>query len=194
MEPFDTSVVKRTLVQVWAVIAIAAILGTFIIAYHATYASVAGLDNRAGGRWAEVAGDLVDRYSGIPSLLTVLSQYQGPDAPPVQEVNRRFAAWKGAFISGGAGQVSRATSELEASLAQVRVFLEGNPEMASTGEAREFLAALAGTNEEIREDRLSYNEAVDEYNHAISTFPATLWSGNWGFVPREYFMAEPGNG
>jgi LemA protein len=194
MDRFDTFVEERTLVQIWAVIAVAAILGTFVVAYNATYGSVAELDGRAGDAWDRLTADLVERYSALPGVLAVLAEYQGPDAPPLQEVNRRFEAWKGALSSGEAGQVGTATSDLEASLAPVRVFLKGNPEMASTAEARAFLAALEGTGEKIRAARLDYNDAVDKYNLAISTFPAILWTDNWGFVPRDYFMAKVGNG
>jgi LemA protein len=190
MEPYGPFVTNRTLVQIWAVIAIAAILGAFVVAYNATYTSVAELDGRAGDAWDRLTGHLVDRYTGLPGVIALLAGEPGPGPDAIRQAERRFDAWKEALPSGDEGRVSRTTADLEASLAPVRTYLEGDPGAAATGEAQEFLGALARTGDEIRADRQEYNDVADEYNLAVTTFPANLWADNWGFVPREYFMAK----
>jgi hypothetical protein len=189
----DAYFLKRIFVQIGGVIAIAAILGTFLVAYNATYASVADLDRQAGERWAKLAGDLVERYRGIPGLLSFLGQPAGPGAPDLREVSGRFGTWEQAFSAGDTVQLSRATADLEASLAPVTAYLQEHPELAAGEEAREYLAALAATASEIAADRQSYNDAAHDYNLALNTFPGTLWADNWGFAPMNSFTAQVGN-
>ena len=91
------------------------------------------------------------------------------------------------------GDINRATTNLEASLSSLAEAVEEHPDLAVSGEVKEFLAVLQATGEEVSADRLVYNEKVREYNRAIGSFPADLWTDNWHFTEREYFTAKIGD-
>jgi LemA protein len=193
MEPMDTFIAKRMLVQVGGIIAIAAILGVFTVAYNATYADVANLEEEADARWAGIARDLAGRYAGIPGLAAGLGTSLGSDAPALEEVTRNLDSWNAAVSEGDMGGINRATTNLEDSISHLTMVLNRHPEIAASGEVQDLLAVLEMTEGAISSDRSSYNEGVREYNRALSTFPASLWTENWGFARREYCTARIGN-
>ena len=194
MEPFDkpleTIQLKRIFLQIGGVIAIAAILGLFILAYQGTYRTVETLDRRAGERWVAVTRDLQERYAGIPELSADLGPSLSPDDPSLTRVSRDLDLWEAAMSEGTMEDISRATTDLEESLLSLEEVLEESPSLAASGEAGEFLSALEATGERVSADRESYNEGSGEYNRALGSFPANLWTDNWRFSRREYFTAK----
>jgi len=194
MEPFDTFIWKRMLVQIGGVIAIAGILGGFILAYNATYNSVSNLDQLADERWARITQDMLERYRGIQSLADDLRPSLGPDTSSLDEVVRNLSRWRSALKEGDIGAINRATTNLEASLSLLSRVLEEHPEVVASRRVQGFMSTLEGTEGHITADRSSYNEGIQTYNRAISSFPASLWTYNWGFSRREYFTARIGTG
>lgn len=192
MEPFDRYFLKRMLVQVGGVIAIAAILGGFVLAYNATYRTAANLDQAAEGQWMGIARELHERYAGIPGLAAGLGPALASDAPALAEVTGDLNRWEAAMASGEMGRISLETTNLEASLSDLTRALAAHPEAAAPGYVREFLAVLEETGAEIPADQARFNEAVREYNRAISSFPGSMWTENWGFTRRDYFTAGIG--
>jgi LemA protein len=194
MDPMDTYLARRIFVQVGGIIAIAAILGCFIVAYNATYAGVVHLDRDADARWAGILGDLEERYSGIPAGAAVLGTSPGSDAAALEEVTRSLDRWNTAVSGNDMESVNQATTDLEETLSHLVGILRSRPGPAASGEVQALLETLERTEGVISADRSGYNEAVREYNRALSSFPASLWAENWGFARRKYFTAGIGSG
>ena len=194
MEPFETYILKRILVQVGGVIAIAAILGVFILAYNATYNNIVNLDQVADTRWANLGSDLRERYQGIPGLAAEIRPSLGSDTSSLDELLRNLSHWDSAAGGGDTGQISLATTGLEASLSSFVSDLKGHPELEASGRVQEFLGVLGRTMARASADQAGYNEGVRQYNLAISTFPGALWAADWGFGERDYFTARIGSG
>jgi LemA protein len=194
MVPFDDFLMRRVLLQVGGAIAIAIILGVFVIAYNATYTTVMRLDQQTDEAWTRVVDDMVERYRDVPALAVDLGPSLGPDASAVGEVMRDLDRLKTALSAGEMGGINAATTDLESSLSSLTAVLEAHPEISASGEVRGFMAALERTDQAISDDRVAFNERVWEYNREISSFPGSLWSDNWGLSPREYFTARIGNG
>jgi LemA protein len=194
MEPFDTFIWKRIFVQVGGVIAIAAILGGFVLAYNATYNTVVNLDQLADERWAGVTQDMLERYGGLPSIVDDLRPSLGSGVSSLDEVVRNLSRFRMALGEGEIGAINPATTNLEASISLLTRVLAEHPEVGASREIQDFMATLKGTEVRMSADRSSYNEAILRYNRAISSFPASLWTYNWGFSRREYFTARIGTG
>ena len=194
MEPFETFIWKRILVQLGGVIAISAILGGFILTYNAAYNSVVNLDQQGDERWAGITRDMQERYRGIPGLLSILDASPGFDEPAaVGEVTRNLSAFEAAMNDGDIGKINPATTNLEASLLSFSVALKEHPEIGASGEVQDFLATLENTGERLQVDQLEYNEAIQAYNREISSFPASMWASNWRYTRRDYFTARIGS-
>jgi LemA protein len=192
MEPFTTFIWKRIFVQIGGVIAIAAILGGFVLAYNATYNTVVNLDQLADERWARIIEDMQERYGEIPVLVSYLGPSLGSDDPAVREVMRNLSHWNAALRERDIVKLNPATTDLEASLSYLATSLKDRPEIEASIGVQDFMETLEGTEQRLLADRSSYNEMVQGYNRAISSFPASLWTYNWGFSRREYFTARIG--
>ncbi len=174
-------------------IAIAVVLGGFVLTYNATYNNVVGLDQLADGRWSLVTHDMEERYGGITALAADIRPSLGSDASALDEVSKNLTPWMTAFRNGDIGQINPATTNLEVSLTYLAVVLKEHPEIAASREVQDFMGTLGRTEVRMSDDRSGYNEAIQRYNQAISSFPASLWTYNWGFTRREYFTARIGN-
>ena len=192
MEPFDIFIWKRIFVQIGGVIAIALVLGGFLVVYSATYNSVSNLDRQADAGWAGITRDMQERYGGIPGLADDLRPSLGSDASSLDEVARNMSRLRTALDEGDMGTINPATTNLEASLSLLTGVLKEHPEFGSSPEVRDFLATLEASEGRISDDQSNFNEGIQSYNQAISSFPASLWTYNWGFSRREYFTARIG--
>ncbi len=190
MRPFDTFILKRLFVQVGGIIAIAVILAVFLFSYNATYYTAMTLDRQADERWAGITHDLVERYRGIPALAAFLGPSLGPDTPALDQVSANLSRWNAALRDGGIGRLDPETANLEAALGHLDRVLERHPDVLWSLEVLRFREGLDRSGAVIEAERATYNEAVQRYNEAIGSFPATLWSENWGFAPRDSFTAE----
>jgi LemA protein len=191
MEPFNTFIWKKIFVQVGGIIAVAVVLGGFILAYNATYNNMVNLDQLADERWARITHDLIERYGGIQDLMD-LRQSLGSDTSALDEVARNLSRWRTALNEREIGAINPETTNLEVSLTLLSGVLERYPELTATRGVQDFLTTLGATAVRIEADRSSYNEGVQKYNRAIDSFPASLWTYNWGFGRREYFTARIG--
>ncbi|MDD1665506.1 MAG: LemA family protein [Methanomicrobiales archaeon] len=192
MEPFETFIWKRIIIQIGGVIAIAAVLGGFVLSYNATYNSVVHLDQLADERWSRLTSDMLERYGGIQGLTDDLRPSLRTDVPTLDEVAGNLGRWRTALSDGNIGTISTATTNLEASLSRLTGVLREHPEVMGSREVQDFMTTLEGTEQRLSADRSGYNEEVQGYNLAISSFPASLWTYNWGFSRREYFTAGIG--
>ena len=129
---------------------------------------------------------------GVQSLADDLRPSLGPEVSALDEVARNLSAWRAALNEGEIKLINPATNNLEASISLFTTVLKEHPEIMASREGQDFMASLEGTEGSISADRSRYNEGIQRYNRAISSFPASLWTYNWGFSRREYFTARIG--
>ena len=127
MEPFNTFIWKKIFVQVGGIIAVAVVLGGFILAYNATYNNMVNLDQLADERWARITHDLIERYGGIQDLMD-LRQSLGSDTSALDEVARNLSRWRTALNEREIGAINPETTNLEVSLTLLSGVLERYPE------------------------------------------------------------------
>src|SRR5206468_8797613 len=86
----------------------------------------------------------------------------------------------------------QAQAQLGGALSRLLVVSERYPELKATAAFRDLQAQLEGTENRIAVERGRFNEAVQAYNVAIKRFPAVLFAGMFGHVPRPYFTSTAG--
>ena len=67
---------------------------------------------------------------------------------------------------------------------------ENYPQLHATQNFADLQAQLEGTENRIAVERGRFNDAVQQYDTAIKTFPALLYSGAMGFTSKPYFAAN----
>ncbi|EJF09970.1 LemA family protein [Pontibacter sp. BAB1700] len=70
--------------------------------------------------------------------------------------------------------------------------VERYPELKANQNFLELQAQLEGTENRISVERRKFNEAVQDYNTTVRSFPNNLMAGIFGFERKGHFQADPG--
>ena len=87
-------------------------------------------------------------------------------------------------------QFQQAQEKLGAAVVRVLAVAENYPQLHATQNFADLQAQLEGTENRIAVERGRFNDAVQQYDTAIKTFPALLYSGAMGFTSKPYFAAN----
>ena len=85
-----------------------------------------------------------------------------------------------------------AQNELGGALSRLLVSVERYPELKANQNFLELQAQLEGTENRISVERRKFNEAVQDYNTTVRSFPNNLMAGIFGFERKGHFQADPG--
>ena len=84
-----------------------------------------------------------------------------------------------------------ANSELTGALGRLLVVVENYPALRASENFRQLQFELAGTENRILQSRRRYNDAVKDYNVALSQFPANVVGSLSGFQREDaYFKTD----
>ena len=83
--------------------------------------------------------------------------------------------------------------QLSSSLSRLLVVSEQYPALTATAGFRDLQAQLEGTENRITVERGKYNDVVRAYDTAVTSMPARLYAGAFGFQSKPYFTAREGS-
>lgn len=87
-------------------------------------------------------------------------------------------------------ELENADSATNQMVRDINVAMEAYPELKSSDVMRDFMTSVEGAENRISYARTQYNDAVQEYNSYIRSFPHNLTAGMFGFSPKEKFTAS----
>jgi len=85
-----------------------------------------------------------------------------------------------------------AQSQLSGSLSRLLAVVENYPDLKATQNFLQLQGQLEGIENEVRNARKNYNEAVNTYNVKVRSFPVNILAGMFGFKAKEGFKADEG--
>jgi LemA protein len=85
-----------------------------------------------------------------------------------------------------------AQSQLSGSLSRLLAVVENYPDLKATQNFLQLQGSLEGIENDIRNSRKGFNDAVNTYNVKVRSFPMNLLSGMFGFHKKEGFKADEG--
>jgi len=85
-----------------------------------------------------------------------------------------------------------AQSQLSGSLSRLLATVEAYPQLKATEGFQKLQNQLEGIENNIKNSRKTFNEAVNEYNVRVRRFPMNLLAGVFGFHPKTGFTADEG--
>lgn len=171
---------------VWIIAAVVVVLA---IALVTGYNNLVTMNENVSGKWSQIENQLQRRADLIPNLVSTVKGYAGHEQQAIQAV-----ADARARLSGAQDPVAKAEAngELNNALSRLLVVAENYPKLKADKNFRALMDELAGTENRLAVARKDYNESVQSYNTAIRSLPASLYSGIFGFGPKEYFKADEG--
>jgi len=140
--------------------------------------SVPTAQENAKARWADVQSDLQRRNDLIPNLVETVRGAAAQERNVLREVTEARASASRIQVTGeqltdpGAmARFAEAQNRLTISLQRLQ---EAYPELRSNENYQTLMVQLEGSENRIGRSRERYNQAVQEYNTLIRTFPSSI--------------------
>lgn len=182
----------------WAMALIAA--ATAMLTLHScTYNEMVEKDEAVSTAWSNVETQYQRRADLIPNLVNTVKGYAAHESSTLEAVVQARSAATQVRIDptnltpDKLAEYQQAQGQVSAALGKLLAITENYPQLQANENFSELQAQLEGTENRITEARRRYNEAVQEYNVLVRSFPSNLIAGMFGFSKKEKFEAEAGS-
>ena len=140
--------------------------------------------------WSQVDVVLQRRADLIPNLVETVKGYATQEQTVFGEIARARAAYLSAKTPA---EKIAANDQVDGAMVKFLALAENYPQLRSNENFLRLQDELAGTENRIAVERRRYNEAVQDYNTFIATFPNSLVASLGGFTRNNaYFKTEEG--
>lgn len=164
-----------------------------------SYNSMVKMDENVKGKWGEVQTQYQRRADLIPNLVATVKGQANFEQKTLTDVTEARA--KATSIQVDPTKLTpetvqkfqQAQGQLSTALGRLLVASENYPNLRSNDAFNTLQAQLEGTENRIGIARKDFNDAVQEYNSKIRSFPANLTAKMFGFTEKGYFTAEAGS-
>lgn len=138
--------------------------------------------------FAQIQVQLKRRHDLIPNLVETVSAYLQHESQTLEAVIQARnhaagllqAAGDNAGDSSGILPLAQGEQQLTAALRSLNVAVEAYPELKADQTVRDLHEELSGAENRVAFARQAYNDAVQDYNNARETFPASLLADFFG--------------
>jgi len=192
---------KKILIALGVALALGILLLIVIgAAVAGSYNHLVSLSQATDSHWAQVQNVYQRRADLIPNLVSTVSGAANFEKSTLVEVTQARASVGQVKINANTAPTDpaqlaafdQAQGQLSSALSHLMVVVERYPQLTATENFRDLQAQLEGTENRIAVERRDFNQAVQDYDTAVKSFPAVIYAGMFGFQPKPYFSAAPG--
>ncbi|MHA6249503.1 LemA family protein [Pontibacter sp. CAU 1760] len=146
--------------------------------------------------WANVQNAYQRRADLVPNLVNTVKGAANFEQETLTQVIEARAKATSVNISAdnltpeNIQQFQAAQGQLSGALSRLLATVEAYPELKANQNFLELQAQLEGTENRIAVERRKFNEAVQDYNTTVRSFPNNLMAGMFGFERKGHFEAE----
>ena len=159
-----------------------------IMGFAGIYNGIVSKHEIITAKWAQVENQLQRRSDLIPNLVNTVKGYASHEKTVLEDVTNARSQWGKA---GSMDEKVKAAGELDRALGRLIMVSENYPNLKADQTFLRLMDELSGTENRIAVERMRYNEAVQDYNITVRTFPGNIVAGMFGYkVATEYFKAE----
>jgi LemA protein len=150
-------------------------------------------------KWSEVQNQYQRRADLIPNLVNTVKGYAAQEKSTLVEVTEARASATQVKVDASTitnpaafQQYQQAQDKLSGVLGRLMMIQERYPDLKSNQNFLALQSQLEGTENRISVARRDYNEAVQDYNTTLVTFPQIIWAhtGHADAKPMQLFSAS----
>jgi LemA protein len=175
-------------------------IGFVILASQSScgYNTMVQKDETVETAWANVQNSYQRRADLVPNLVNTVKGAANFEQETLTQVIEARAKATSVNISPdnltpeNIQRFQAAQGELSGALSRLLATVEAYPELKANQNFLELQAQLEGTENRISVERRKFNEAVQDYNTTVRSFPNNLMAGVFGFERKGHFEAEAG--
>jgi LemA protein len=158
--------------------------GMVIVNYNDLVAS----KNQADTEWSNIWVQVERKISLIPQIQNIVETYAAYEQNTILTLIELRTQWMNSNDS--LIQRDNISDQITQELTQVVITLEDNPDLQAVTLFEEWLVEVAGTENRITNAKLDYNEAVQDYNTKLMSFPGNWVGGMFGFEVMDLYDAR----
>ncbi|MBN1389286.1 MAG: LemA family protein [Candidatus Thermoplasmatota archaeon] len=177
-----------------ATIGIAAAVVVFLIILISTiwtistYNKLVKLEEGVDGKWAQVENVYQYKIDLIPQLVTTVEGYQEFESSTLVNITALRSRWMEA--SDDEEEQLDISNQLDTALRSIILTYENYPNLQSIQAVSDLMVSLESVENQIKVERMRYNEEVRDLNTKIKQFPAVIVANTFGFEERSYFESN----
>jgi LemA protein len=160
------------------------------------YNTMVDLDQKVKAQWANVQNSYQRRSDLIPNLVNTVKGAANFEKSTLTEVIEARAKATSVQVSPenltpeNIKRFQEAQGQISAGLGRLLAVSENYPDLKANANFQELQAQIEGTENRINVERQKFNDATNQYNTYIRSFPNNLFAGMFGFQQKPYFEAD----
>jgi LemA protein len=168
--------------------------------YGCGYNTLVSLQEKVNSAWSQVENQYQRRADLIPNLVKTVegaADFEKSVLTEVTEMRSRVGQTK---ITADDlndpekfAKYQKAQDNLSSALSRLLVVTENYPQLKSNESFLQLQSQLEGTENRIAVERRKFNEAVQEYNTSVRSFPTLIMAKIFGFKEKQYFKGKEGS-
>jgi LemA protein len=164
-----------------------------------SYNSMVQLDENVKGKWGAVQTQYQRRADLIPNLVATVkgaADFEKSTLTAVIEARAKATSVQvdpTKLTPESIQQYQAAQGQLSSALGRLLAVSEAYPQLRANESFMGLQAQLEGTENRITVARKDFNDAVQQFNTKIRSFPANITAKMFGFSEKGYFQAEAGS-
>jgi len=161
-----------------------------------SYNGIVKKDVNVKAKWSNVQSDYQRRSDLIPNLVATVKGAANFEKSTLVDVTNARAKATSIQVDASkldAGQIQKfqaAQGGLTQALGRLLVASENYPELKSNANFMGLQSQLEGTENRINVSRRDFNDAVQDYNGSVRSFPAVIFAKIFGFSEKTGFAAD----
>lgn len=178
-----------------------ALVGLFITLSFSScgYNTMVSKDENVKAKWAQVENAYQRRADLIPNLVSTVkgaAQHEQGTLTAVVEARAKATSVSvnpDDLSDESIAKFQQSQDALSQSIGRLLVSVEAYPDLKANSNFQELQAQLEGTENRISVERRTYNEAVQDFNTTVRSFPNNIMAGIFGFKAKGAFQAAEGS-
>lgn len=177
------------------------VLGIFSANFYGCgYNSLVKQEERINGAWSQVENQYQRRADLIPNLVSTVKGYAEFEKSVLTDVTDARSRVGSVQIKAEDlndpekfQKYQEAQDKLSSSLSRLLLVAENYPNLKANENFLQLQSQLEGTENRISVERKKFNDAVQEYNTSIRSFPTLISAKIFGFKDKAYFKSVAGS-
>jgi len=178
---------KKKFPRKWIAVGIVVLVIIIIIAWFiGTYNALIAADQNVKKAWGDVQTQYQRRIDLIPNLVNSVRGYMTYEQNLLTEVTALRSQWMSATTTE---QKVTLSNQLESTLKTLFASFENYPALKTDLTVTALMDELAGTENRISVARITYNDAVRNYNNLVKYIPSNIIAKWMGYTEKSMFEA-----
>lgn len=186
---------KKSLITILVIVGIIFIL---IMWGSGRYNKLVQLEEGVTASWSQVENVYQRRADLIPNLVNTVKGYADFEQSTLTQVIEARAKATGINVNAenldenSIQKFQEAQQGLSSALSRLMVVVERYPDLKANQNFMDLQSQLEGTENRIAVERRNFNQAAQNYNTSLRSFPNNIFGGMFGFEKKAYFESQAG--